>query len=91
VTANEAVFQKLSPAQRQALQESVREASIYQLGLNKDFNVSLVEKMKDAGATVITIGDMQPFVKALEPFNKSYAEKIGPEAVALLEKAMAVK
>ena len=27
----------------------------------------------------------------VEPFNKSYAEKIGPEAVSLLEKAMAVK
>ena len=91
VTINEAVFQKLSPAQRQALQESVLEASVYQLGLNKDFNSSLLDKMRGAGATVISIADMQPFVKALESFNKSYAEKIGPEAVNLLEKATTVK
>ncbi len=91
VTINEGAFQKLASAQRQALQEAVREASEYQLGLNKDFNASLADKMKGAGATVITIADMQPFVKALEPFNKSYAEKIGPEAIRLLQKAMAVK
>jgi tripartite ATP-independent transporter DctP family solute receptor len=91
VTINEGAFQKLTPAQRQALKESVHEASGHQLGLNKDFNASLLDKMRGAGATVIPIADMQPFVKALGPFNRSYAEKIGPDAVALLEKAMSVK
>jgi len=91
VTINEGSFQKLAPTQRQALQEAVQEASVYQLGLNKDFNTSLLDKMKAAGATIIPIADLQPFTKALESFNKSYAEKIGPEAVSLLEKALAVK
>ncbi len=91
VTINEGSFQKLTPTQRQALQEAVQEASVYQLGLIKDFNTSLLDKMKAAGATVIPIADLQPFTKALEPFNKTFAEKIGPEAVSLLEKAMAVK
>ena len=91
VSINEASFQKLTPAQRAALQEAAREASIYQLGLIKDFNKESLEKMKAAGATIFPIADVRPFAKALESFNKSYAEKIGPEAVSLLEKVMAVK
>lgn len=91
VTINEGSFQKLAPAQRQALQEAVREASVYQLGLIKDFNNASLERMKAAGATIIPIPDVGAFAKAVESFNKSYAEKIGPEAVSLLEKVMAVK
>jgi tripartite ATP-independent transporter DctP family solute receptor len=91
VSINEGSFQKLTPAQRQVLQEAVREASVYQLGLIKDFNNASLEKMKAAGATIIPIADLKPFAKVLESFNKSYGEKIGPEAVSLLEKVMAVK
>ena len=47
--------------------------------------------MRAAGATIVTIPDIRPFSKALERFNREYAEKLGPEAVALLEKAMTVK
>ena len=88
---NEKSFQKLSSAQQQALQEAGKEASVYQLGLLKEFNKESLDKMRAAGATIVTIADTRPFAKALEKFNREYAEKLGPEAVALLEKAMSVK
>ena len=40
VSINEGSFQKLTPAQRQALQEATREASAYQLELIKDSTTS---------------------------------------------------
>jgi len=74
-----------------ALQEAGREASNYELGLVQDFNKDAMEKMKSAGAVIVQISDKRPFERALEKFNKEYAEKLGPEAMALLEKAQSVK
>jgi tripartite ATP-independent transporter DctP family solute receptor len=91
VSINEGSFQKLTPAQRQALQAATREASAYQLELIKAFNNESLDKMKAAGATIIPITDIQPFVKALEPFDQSYAEKLGPDAVKLLQRIKEVK
>lgn len=91
VAINEKAAQRLSPAQLQALQEAGKETTAYQLGLVAEFNRDSLEKMKAAGATIVPIADKRPFEKALEKFNREYAEKLGPEAVALLEKAMAVK
>lgn len=91
VAINEKAAQRLSPAQLQALQEAGKETTAYQLGLVAEFNKDSLEKMRAAGATIVPIADKRPFEKALEKFNREYAEKLGPEAVALLEKAMAVK
>jgi tripartite ATP-independent transporter DctP family solute receptor len=88
---NEKAFQRLSPAQQQALQEAGKETTAYQLGLVGEFNKDSLEKMRSAGATIVPVADKRPFEKALEKFNREYAEKLGPEAVALLEKAMGVK
>ncbi len=91
VAMNEAAFAKLTPAQQKALQEAGSETTKYQLGLVQEFNKESMDKMKAAGATIVPIADKRPFEKALEKFNREYAEKLGPEAVALLDKAMSVK
>jgi tripartite ATP-independent transporter DctP family solute receptor len=91
VAINESSFAKLTPAQQKALQEAGKEASNYELGLVQDFNKDAMEKMKAAGAVIVQISDKRPFEKALEKFNKEYAEKLGPEAMTLLQKAQSVK
>ncbi len=91
VAMNETLFAKLTPAQQRALQDAGKETTTYQLGLVAEFNKDSMEKMKAAGATIVPVPDKRPFEKALEKFNREYAEKLGPEAVALLEKAMSVK
>ncbi len=91
VTINEAAYQKLAPAQRDALTAAVKEASAVQLGLIKAFNDESVVRMKAAGATVITPSDPEAFRAALEPFDKAFAERLGPEAGALLVKIQSVR
>lgn len=84
-------FQRLTPPQQRALREAAQEAAVYQLQLAKDGNNFYFEKLKSAGATMIPLADVTPFSKALAPFNKSYTEQLGPAAVSLLEKVMAIK
>jgi TRAP-type transport system periplasmic protein len=91
VAINEKAFQRLTAAHQQALQEAGKETTTYQLGLVAEFNKDSLEKMRSAGAVIVPIADKAPFEKAMEKFNREYAEKLGPEAVALLEKAMKVK
>ena len=88
---NESSFAKLTPAQQKALLEAGKEATAFELGLVKDFNKESLEKMKAAGAVIVPVADKRPFEKALEKFNREYAEKLGPEAVGLLEKAKSIK
>ena len=91
VAMNEKAFQRLSPAYQQALQEAGKETTTYQLSLVAEFNKDSLEKMRKAGAVIVPVADKGPYEKALEKFNREYAEKLGPEAVALLEKAMKIK
>jgi len=91
VVINEKAFQRLSAAHQQALQDAGKETTTYQLGLVGEFNRDSLEKMRAAGAIIVPVADKGPYEKALEKFNREYAEKLGPEAVALLEKAMKVK
>lgn len=88
---NEKAFQRLTPSHQRAVLDAGREASSYQLGLVAEFNRESLEKMRSAGAVIIPIPEKRPFAQALERFNREYAEKLGAEAVALLEKALAVK
>ncbi len=91
VTINEGAYQKLRATQRDALTAAVKEASGIQLALIKALNDESIEKMKAAGATVITPSDADAFRTALQSFNKAFAEKLGPEAAALLTKIRSVR
>ncbi len=91
VTINEQAYQKLPPAQRDALRAAVEEASQVQLGLIKGLNAESLDRMKAAGATILTPEDPEAFRKALGSFNREFAEKLGPEAARLLEKIRAVR
>lgn len=88
---NEKAYQRLSAAHQQALQDAGKETTTYQLGLVAEFNKESLEKMRAAGAVIVPIADKGPFEKAMVKFNREYAEKLGPEAVGLLEKAMKVQ
>jgi len=88
---NQAKFQKLTPEQRTAMQEAAKETSQYQLGLAKESNKTSLEKMKAAGATIIPIKDRTPFARVMESFDKSFAEKTGPDAVKLFAKIKSIK
>jgi tripartite ATP-independent transporter DctP family solute receptor len=91
IVMNEASFKKLSSAQQSALLEAGKEATAYQLGLVRQFNKDALDKIKAAGGEIIAISDIAAFAKALEPFNKEYAAKLGGQAIPLLQKAMSVK
>jgi tripartite ATP-independent transporter DctP family solute receptor len=91
LTMNDGAFQKLNPAQRQALVEAGWESAEYQLDQLKMLNTQSLDKMKSAGATVIPIPDVTPFVNALAPFNQKYAEGLGPGAANLLQRIKELK
>jgi TRAP-type transport system periplasmic protein len=91
LVVNEKAFQRLSKPLQQALLDAGKEATAYQLGLVREFNNDAIEKMRTGGAVIVPVADKRPFAKALEKFNHDYADKLGPEAAALLTKAMAVK
>jgi tripartite ATP-independent transporter DctP family solute receptor len=91
IVVNGAAFDKLSPAHQKALLEAGREATLYQMSLVKEVNRDSLDKMKAGGATIVDIPDRAPFRKALEPFNRDFVTKLGPAALGLYEKAMAVQ
>jgi tripartite ATP-independent transporter DctP family solute receptor len=91
VVMNGAAYARLAPYQQKALIDAAQEAKDFQLQAHKEGNKEALDKMQAAGATLIPIANRAPFAKALEKFNRDYAEKLGKTAVALLDKANSVQ
>jgi tripartite ATP-independent transporter DctP family solute receptor len=91
IAMNEANFGKFPPDVQQALRGGAQASSRYQFELLKKTNEEAIQKMREGGVTIVDIKDLAPFRQAMAEFNKSYAERLGPDAVALLTRINAIK
>lgn len=71
-------YEKLSDAERIAIEEAALEARTFQNELVIDEEEEALQKMIDSGVEVIEV-EMELFRELLEPLHKSYAEQYGEE------------
>lgn len=91
ITMNETGSQRLPREVQQALREAAQASSKYQFGLLGKINEESIQRMREAGVSIVEIQDLGPFRQAMAEFNKTYAERQGPDGVALLNRILAVK
>ncbi|MGN0158483.1 MAG: sialic acid TRAP transporter substrate-binding protein SiaP [Brotaphodocola sp.] len=80
------VYDKLSPAQQEAITKAAQEAAAFQTELFTSDEAALIEKFKQQGMT-ITTPDKTPFRDACAPMFDEYVEKYGDAAVKAIEEA----
>ena len=91
ITMSEANYARLPAEVQQALRDGAQSSSRYQFDLLKKTNEEAIQKMREAGVTIVPIQDLAPFRQAMAEFNKSYAERLGADAVALLNRIQSIK
>ena len=91
ITMSEERYQKLPRSAQEALRGAAQASARHQFDLLRKANDEAIQKMRDAGVTVVEIADLGPFRQAMADFNRGYAERQGADAVALLGKILAVK
>lgn len=80
------VYDKLSPAQQEAITKATVEAAEYHTQLFKDDEEALIAKFEENGMT-ITSPDKGPFRDACAPMYDEYVSKYGDAAVKAIEEA----
>jgi TRAP-type transport system periplasmic protein len=80
---SEALWQKLSVADRAAMERAAREAAKFSREQVRDNDKRQLEEMKAAGA-VISTPDLAPFRQAVEPVYEQARQKYGAEVDALV-------
>ncbi|HBT47613.1 MAG TPA: C4-dicarboxylate ABC transporter substrate-binding protein [Peptococcaceae bacterium] len=73
---SELTYNKLTPEQRQAIEEAAAEATEYENQLVKEKTEEYLEVMKAKGMQV-TYPDIQPFKEKAQSVHRSYAEHLG--------------
>lgn len=80
------VFDKLSPAQQEAITKATEEAAAFHTETFMNDEAALLEKFEQAGM-VITTPDKAPFREACAPMYDEYVAKFGDAAVKAIEEA----
>ena len=80
------VFDKLSPAQQEAITKATVEAAAYHTECFQKDEAALIESFKSYGVT-ITTPDKAPFRSACAPMYDEYAAKYGDAAIKAIEEA----
>lgn len=80
------VFDKLSPAQQEAITKATEEAAAFHTESFMNDEQALIEKFQENGMT-ITTPDKAPFREACAPMYDDYVAKYGDAAVKAIEEA----
>lgn len=88
LTMNLAKFQKLPPAQQNALVDAARAAAAYQRKLNRDTEGKALAEMKDKGLMVVEKIDVGAFQAAVaKQTQAAYVKEFGPDLVDAIRAA----
>ena len=88
---SEKTWQKLSPADQQAITRAAQEVAPFQRKLIKDNDDKLLADMTTKGAKVNRKPDIEAFRKAVEPVYAKAREKYGADVDAVLAETAAVR
>ncbi|MFY0543898.1 TRAP transporter substrate-binding protein [Brevibacillus sp. H7] len=78
LTMSDLTYNKLTPEQQKAVEEAAKEATEYENKLVFELEDQLLKKLKDSGMEFVEL-DTKPFVEAVQPVHKEFAEKYGKE------------
>ncbi len=78
------VFEKLSPAQQEAVVKAAKDAAAFHTKAFQDDEAALIQGFKDYGV-VITEPDKAPFREACKPMYDEYVAKNGDAAIKAIE------
>jgi len=84
-------FNSLTEEQQQILLDSAHDAMIYQAGLVNEYNARALDEMKAAGVEIIETTGLDELATRFATFHDTFANDLGPEAVALLARVREIK
>lgn len=91
MVVSEKTWQKLSPAERQQVQQAANEVTPFMRKLIRDNDEKLLTEMAAKGAKVNRKPDMAAFRKAVEPVFAKAREKYGADADAVMKETEAIR
>lgn len=91
VTISEKTWQKLSPADQQAIVRAAAEVTPFDRKMIKDGDEKMLSEMASKGAKINRKPDVAAFRKAVEPVYAKAREKFGPDVDAVLKEAAAIR
>jgi tripartite ATP-independent transporter DctP family solute receptor len=90
VVISESFWRRQPPEVQRAIEEAVREATLWQFQYVRDLDEKLLETLKQAGMQVTT-PDQAAFRAATAPAYDAFYAKLGPDAKSIVEAIRAVR
>jgi len=85
LVVSEKTWEKLTDEQKRIIEESVKEAQVYNKRIAEEEDIAAIEKMKGYGVEIVEVPDKTPWQEAVQPLY----EKYGAEFIDLIKKIQA--